>query len=76
MSVVEELSDALAKDTIEASQKMDDPNLIDEVAEQLGALSSTAKEAFMTSVRVRLSEDRARKYLNAKIARAEKSPQS
>ncbi len=72
MSVVEDLADALAKDTIEASKKLDDPKLIDDVSEQLGALSSTSQEAYMTSIRIRLSEARARAFLERRLAAAEK----
>lgn len=72
MSVLIDLADALAKDAIEASEELDDPKVIDEVAEQLATLSSTSKEAFMTSIRIRLSEARARKYLERRLAAGRK----
>jgi len=37
----------------------------------LGASSQTLEEAFLTEVRIRLSERSARKYLDAKIAALE-----
>lgn len=68
MGVTEDLADALAKDTIEAMAKLGDENLINEVAKQLAATSTTAEEAFMTSVRVRLAERRARQFLKNHVA--------
>lgn len=70
MGVVEDLADALAKDTIEAAEEMGDPNLIDEVSKMLLSTSQTTQEAFMTAVRVRLSEKRARTFLEQRLARA------
>ncbi|MFY0680082.1 MAG: hypothetical protein JXR13_05855 [Thalassovita sp.] len=67
MSVAEELADALAKDTIEAAEALGDDQLINEVAAQLGASSQTTQEAFLTAVRVRLSEKRARNFLQEKL---------
>lgn len=74
MGIFDDLADELAKDTIAASEKLDDPKLIEDVAEQLKALSSTSYEAFMTSVRIRLSEARARKFLERRLAAATKKP--
>ncbi|WP_323782380.1 hypothetical protein [Thalassovita sp.] len=70
MGIAEDLSDALAKDVIEAVEALDDLDLIDQVAKQLGASSQTMQEAFLTAVRVRLSEKRARKFLDARLSRA------
>jgi hypothetical protein len=67
MALHEDLADILAKDTIEAAENLADERLIDEVASQLGASSTTMEEAFMTSIRVRLAEKRARLYLQNKI---------
>jgi hypothetical protein len=70
MGIIEELADKLAEDTIAAANDLDDPKLIDEIAKSLADTSSTTQEAFLTSVRVRLAEARARKFLEARIARA------
>ncbi|MYM53966.1 hypothetical protein [Thalassovita mangrovi] len=67
MSVAEDLADALARDTIEAAEALNDDLLIDQVAKQLGASSQTTQEAFMTAVRVRLAEKRARKFLEGRL---------
>lgn len=68
MGVAEDLADALARDAIEAADELGDDRLVNELAEALGATSSTTQEAFMTSVRVRLAERRARRLLEQKRA--------
>ena len=70
MGVTEDLADALARDAIAAAEETGDERLIDEIASSLGDTSSTTQEAFMTSVRVRLAEKRARRLLESKIAAA------
>jgi hypothetical protein len=68
-SLTEEIADALAQDVIRAAQELGDEDLITEVGRAIGATSTTTQEAFMTAVRVRLSEQRARKLLAERIAR-------
>lgn len=70
MGVVEDLADGLARDVIEAAEEIGDPNLIDEVAKMLLSTSQTTQEAFMTAVRVRLAERRARQFLERHMAKA------
>jgi hypothetical protein len=70
MGVTEDLADALAKDAIEAAETLGDERLIDEIAKSLGDSSTTTQEAFLTAVRVRVAEKRARKLLNTKIESA------
>ena len=62
MRVVEELADNLAKDAIELAND----DIIYETAKVLVATSSTMVEAYMTSIRVRLAERRARRFLEEK----------
>ena len=62
MRVVEELADNLAKDAIELANN----DIIYETAKVLVATSSTMEEAYMTSIRVRLAERRARRFLEEK----------
>ena len=66
MRVVEELADNLAKDEIELANKLGNDDLIYETAKVLVATSSTMEEAYMTSIRVRLAEQRARRFLEEK----------
>ncbi len=75
MGITEDLADALARDVIAASEEIDDEELATRVSEVIGASSTTTQEAFLTAMRVRLSEARARQYLKDRLekARAEKS---
>lgn len=66
MRVVEDLADNLAKDAIELANKLGDDDIIYETAKVLVATSSTMEEAYMTSIRVRLAERRARRFLEEK----------
>jgi hypothetical protein len=56
MRVVEELADNLANE-------LGNDDIIYETAKVLVATSSTMEEAYMTSIRVRLAERRARRFL-------------
>ncbi|MBA85612.1 hypothetical protein ACSSNL_12580 [Thalassobius sp. S69A] len=73
MGVTEDLADALARDAIEAAEKLGDELLIDQIAKSLGDSSTTTQEAFLTAVRVRMAEKRARKLLDARIDAALKA---
>jgi hypothetical protein len=64
MGVIDDLADALAKDTLAAAERTGNEQLIVEVGRQLGASSSTMEEAYQTYIRVRQAEARARQYLN------------
>ena len=66
MCVVEELADNLAKDAIELANKLGNDDVIHETAKVLMATSSTMEEAYMASIRVRLAERRARRFLKEK----------
>ena len=66
MRVVEELADNLAKDAIEFANKLGIDDIICETAMVLVPTSSMMKEADMTSIRVRLAERRARRFLKEK----------
>ena len=68
MSVVEELGDALARDVIEAMDRLKDDRLFDKIAKVVGDASPTLLEALTTAYRVRMAEKRARKWLEAALA--------
>lgn len=59
MRVVEELADNLANE-------LGNDDIIYETAKVLVATSPTMEEAYMTSIRVRLAERRARRFLEEK----------
>lgn len=67
MGITEDLADKLARDAIEAAELMQDEGLIAETAKVMGASSTTSEEAFLTAVRVRLAEKRARKFLETRL---------
>lgn len=66
MRVVEDLADNLAKDAIELANNLGNDDIIYETAKVLVATSSNMEEAYMTSIRVRLAERRARRFLEEK----------
>ena len=67
MSITEDLADKLAIDVIAAMETLGDDRLPDEVAAVIGATSPTTEEAFRTAVRVRIAEQRARRFLAEKL---------
>ena len=76
MGVTEDLADALAKDVIDAEKTLglEEGTLTNEISQVIGASSTTTQEAFLTAMRVRRAEQRARKYLEAKLAGSEDLP--
>lgn len=76
MGVLEDLADALAKDAIDAAEKFGSDDIITEVAKQLGATSTTMEENYRTSIRIRLSERRARRFLEARLRKYGESKES
>ncbi|OAN65305.1 hypothetical protein A8B83_06135 [Rhodobacteraceae bacterium EhC02] len=70
MGVTEDLADALAKDVLDAVDALGDPTLIDDIARTLGTSSTVTEEAFMTAIRVRTAEARARRLLREHVTKA------
>jgi hypothetical protein len=71
MSVTEDLASDLARDTIAAMETYGNDRLYVEVSAVLGATSTTLQEAFLTAIRVRLAERRARTFLEETVKAAE-----
>ncbi len=69
MGVVEDLADALAVDSLNAEAETGDDLLVDKVSEILGADSVTTQEAFLTAIRVRKADRRARIYLDKRLGK-------
>ena len=67
MGVVDDLADGLAKDAIAVANAIGGDDVIYETAKILEATSATMHESYMTSVRVRLAERRAREFLAEKL---------
>lgn len=72
MGVTEDLADELARDVIKYLDATDDEEVISELVKVLGASSQTAEEAFLTALRVRRANIKARALLVEK-ARAFKA---
>jgi hypothetical protein len=64
MSFVEDLADRLAEDVLASCDELGDAYFYEKVSKVLGTSSPTLQEAFMTSIRIRLAERRAREFLD------------
>ncbi|EEW26357.1 hypothetical protein [Rhodobacter ferrooxidans] len=75
MGTLEDLTDALARDVIAAMDEIGDDRFFEKVSKLLLDMSPTTQEAYMTAIRVRLAERRARKYVEDALhaARAAKA---
>jgi len=67
MGITEDLADELARDVIKAIEVTGDEDLVREVQTILGATSQTAEEAFLTAMRVRRANIKARALLVDKV---------
>lgn len=67
MGVTEDLADDLALKVIQYVDASGDEGVITEIVTLLGATSQTAEEAFLTSLRVRRANMKARELLGQKI---------
>ncbi|WP_270730274.1 hypothetical protein [Shimia sp. Alg240-R146] len=75
MSTLDRLAEKLAEDTMKAQKELEDERLFVEVGGILAASSQSLEEAYLTEMRVRMAEEKARKFLIKKVkdARAAKS---
>ncbi|MFX0544339.1 hypothetical protein ACEWPL_002200 [Roseovarius sp. S1116L3] len=67
MGVTEDLADQLAQDALKAEEVTGDERIVDDLATMMGATSQTAEEAFLTAVRVRRANAKARKMLADRV---------
>ncbi|MBY6055281.1 hypothetical protein KUV26_02380 [Leisingera daeponensis] len=65
---IETLAQKLAVDTLKVQDASGEERLYVEVGQVLGAASQSLEEAFLTEIRVRLAERKARDFLNKKVA--------
>lgn len=70
MGITEDIADELASEALKQEARLDDEGIVKKLAEILGATSTTTQEAYLTAIRVRRAEGRARVYL-AQIAKRE-----
>ncbi|HAW48498.1 MAG TPA: hypothetical protein DCX34_14915 [Roseovarius sp.] len=69
MGVTEDLADELARDVIKAIEATGDEDIVGEITKVLGASSQTAEEAFLTALRVRRANLKARAILMERLRR-------
>ncbi|PHQ82132.1 MAG: hypothetical protein COB65_09345 [Thalassobium sp.] len=70
MGQLEDTADELAQLALADQERSGDEKVVDEVGEILGASSQTLQEAYLTAVRVRRAETRARALLNRRAIAA------
>ena len=62
------LASKLAEDTMKVMDETGDDRFFVEVGDMLGASSQTLEEAFLTEIRVRLAERKARKFVISRLS--------
>ena len=62
------LASQLAEDVVAAMKEMDDERFFTEVAQVISASSQSLEEAFLTEVRIRMTEKQARDFLTRRLA--------
>jgi len=67
MGVTEDLADDLAQQVIKYVDASGDDRIVTEIVQILGATSQTAEEAFLTSMRVRRANIKARELLLQRV---------
>lgn len=73
MNTLERLASKLADDTLVAMNATGNERLFVEVGELIGASSQSLEEAYLTEVRIRLAERKARHFLEQKMAQAKRA---
>lgn len=68
MSLLDELAEGLARDTLAAMDEIGDDRYYEKVSRVIGELSPTLQEGFMTAMRLRLAERRGREFLGRTLA--------
>ena len=67
MGILQDLTEALARDTIKAMDEFDDDRMHERVAKVLLDMSPTTQEAYMTAMRALLAERKGRAFLEQTI---------
>ena len=74
MALTEDMADEIAQLALADELRTGDEGIIQKVADILGSSSQTLQEAFLTSIRVRRAEKRARAMLAQRAAKAFPEP--
>lgn len=67
MGILQDLTEKLAQDVIDAQDELGDDRFYEKVSKVLLDMSPTTQESYLTAVRVILAERKARKYLEANL---------
>lgn len=67
MAMIDDLGDALARDVIAAMEELGDERFFDKVAKVVADASPTLLESYTTAYRVRVAEQRARRFIEAAL---------
>ncbi|EAQ45026.1 hypothetical protein MED193_04331 [Roseobacter sp. MED193] len=71
MGTIDKLGEKLAIDTLKVQDAIGEDRFYMEVAQVLGAASQSLEEAFLTEMRVRIAERKARDFIAEKLAQVQ-----
>ena len=74
MSYTEDTAQDIAMLALAEAEASGSPKIVDQIADMMGASSQSLQEAYLTAIRVRRSEARAREMLAAAAAQREAKP--
>lgn len=74
MGYTEDTAQDIAKQALAEAEASGDPKIVDQIGEMMGASSQSLQEAYLTAIRVRRSEARAREMLAAAAAKRQAAP--
>ena len=67
MSIVEDIADLLARETMTAMEAIDDDRFYDKVSKVIGDVSPTVQEAYTLAIRARLAERRTLDFIKRTV---------
>jgi hypothetical protein len=68
MSIVDDIADMLARETVAAMEELGDDRFYDKVAKVIADVSPTVQEAYTLAIRARLAERRTLDFINRTLA--------
>ena len=67
MSIVDDIADLLARETMAAMEELDDDRFYDKVNKVIGDVSPTVQEAYTLAIRARLAERRTLDFIKRTV---------
>lgn len=74
MSRMEDIGDELAREALDLEEQTGDEDVTKRIAEAIGSTSPTMEEEFLTALRIRRAERRARRMIDTFRRQAASSP--